>query len=191
MKRRTAIRRLGIILGGGALGIGGIKFYQLYKHPDFQVLEEHRELLGDLAETIIPRTDSPGARDAGVGAFILKMVRDCCDTKAQNNFISGFRDLMDRVRENGPTPFGQYSLPERTALLSHFEKQGRPYSGILGKLQHQLSGDSFFTTLKRYTILGYCSSRQGATEGLRYDYIPGRYVGSVPLQPGQRSWATQ
>jgi len=144
-----------------------------------------------LADTIIPATDSPGARDAAVGGFILKMVRDCTDKKSQNNFIRGFADLMDRTGEKGGTPFGQRSLAERTAILTHFEQQGKPYSGVLGKVQHRLSGDSFFTILKRYTILGYCSSRRGATEGLRYDYIPGRYDGKVPLQPGQRSWATQ
>ncbi|HTI09461.1 MAG TPA: gluconate 2-dehydrogenase subunit 3 family protein [Puia sp.] len=197
MKRRSAIRlSLGLAVGG-ALGFGGIKGYQLYKHPDFRVLEEHQGLLDDLADTIIPATDSPGARDAAVGGFILKMVRDCTDKKSQNNFIRGFMDLMERTGEKEGTSgkagssFGQRSLAERTAILAHFEQQGRPYSGTLGKVQHRLAGDSFFTILKRYTILGYCSSRRGATEGLRYDYIPGRYDGNVPLQPGQRSWATQ
>src|SRR5258708_11940356 len=191
MKRRNGIR-LGLgLFGGGALGLGGIKSYQLYKRPDFRVLEEHQGLLDDLAETIIPATDSAGAKDAGVGALILKMVRDCTDRKTQNNFIKGFTDLMDRTRKNGPKPFGECSLSERTAILTHFEEQGQLYPGIAGKLQHKLAGDSFFTTLKKYTILGYCSSKRGATEGLRYDYIPGRYVGSVPLQAGQRAWATQ
>ena len=191
MKRRNAIR-LGLgLVGGAALGFGGIKSYQLYKHPDFRVLEEHQGLLDDLAETIIPATDSPGAKDAGVGVFILKMVRDCTNRKTQNNFIKGFTELMERTRKNGPKPFGECSLSERTEILTHFEQQGRLYPGTTGKLQQKLMGDSFFTTLKKYTILGYCSSRRGATEGLRYDYIPGRYNGSVPLQAGQRSWATQ
>src|SRR5258708_1371375 len=191
MKRRSAIRRFGLIVGGTALCFGGIKVYQLYKHTGWQLLVEQQGLLDDLAETIIPRTDSPGARDAAVGAFILKMVRDCSNTKSQNNFSRGFAALVDRTRENFAKPFGQCSLSERAAILSHFEKEGRPYPGIFGKLEHQLAGDSFFTTLKKYTILGYCSSRPGATEGLRYDYIPGRYIGSVPLKPGQRAWATE
>lgn len=191
MKRRSAIRlSLGLAVGG-TLGFGGIKSFQLYKRPDFRILEEHQGLLDDLADTIIPATDTPGARDAAAGAFILKMVRDCTDKKSQNNFIRGFTDLLHRVREKGTTPFGQLPLSERTAILTHFEQQGKPYSGTLGKVQHRLTGDSFFTLLKKYTILGYCSSRRGATEGLRYDYIPGRYDGHVPLQPGQRSWATQ
>ncbi|MES1161331.1 MAG: gluconate 2-dehydrogenase subunit 3 family protein [Bacteroidota bacterium] len=197
MKRRSAIRlSLGIAVGG-TFGFGGIKGYQLYKHPDLRILEEHQGLLDDLADTIIPATDSPGAKDAAVGGLILKMVRDCTDKKSQNNFLRGFRDLMDRAGETAGTSgkagsaFGQKPLAERTAILTQFEQQGRPYSGILGKIQQRLTGDSFFTILKRYTILGYCSSRRGATEGLRYDYIPGRYEGQVPLQPGQRSWATQ
>ena len=191
MKRRNALR-LGLgLVGGAVLGFGGIKSYQLYRRPDFRILEEHQELLSDLAETIIPATDSPGAKEAGVGVFILKMVRDCADRKTQNNFIAGFMELMERTRKSGPKSFGECSMPERTAILTHFEQQGQLYSGTAGKLHYKLLGDSFFTTLKRYTILGYCSSRLGATEGLRYDYIPGGYHGSVPLQAGQRSWATQ
>ena len=191
MKRRNVLR-LGLgLVGGAVLGFGGIKSFQLYRRPDFRILEEHQELLGDLAETIIPATDSPGAKEAGVGAFILTMVRDCADRKTQNNFIKGFTELMERARKEDARSFGECSLAERTAILTHFEQQGRLYSGTAGKLQHKVLGDSFFTTLKRYTVLGYCSSRRGATEGLRYDYIPGRYNGSVPLQAGQRSWATQ
>lgn len=191
MKRRKAIRGIGLILGGTVAGVSGWKVFQLYRHPDFGLVEQHREVLDDLAETIIPATDSPGARAAAVGPFILKMVRDCTGRKTQNNFIHGFASLVDRAQSHYGKPFGKCTPAERTALLEHFEKEGQPYGGLAGKLEHQLTGDSFFTTLKKFTVLGYCSSRPGATEGMRYDYIPGKYAGSVPLQPGQRSWATQ
>src|SRR5258708_21576631 len=166
MKRRNAIR-LGLgRCGGGALGLGGIKSYQLYKRSDCRVLEGHQGLLDDLDERMITATDSPGAKDAGVGALILKMVRDCTDRKTQNNFIKGFTDLMDRTRKNGPKPFGECSLSERTAILTHFEEQGQLYPGIAGKLQHKLAGDSFFTTLKKNTILAYSRSKRGANYAL-------------------------
>ncbi len=191
MQRRAAIRRISLIGGGLLLVFSGTKVYQRYKSPHFQSLKENGPLLGALAETILPRTDSPGAGEAGVGDFIGKMVRDCTDRKTQNNFIDGLDALAGRARSRYGKDFGQCSLAERTALLTECERKGAVYAGKAGKLERYLLGDPFFTTLKKYTILGYCTSQAGATRGLRYDYIPGRYVGSVILTPGQRGWATQ
>jgi len=178
-------------MGGTALGLGGWEAFRLFKRPDLAFVEQNKETLDHLAETIIPVTDSPGAKDAAVGAFILKMIRDCTPRKSQNNFIRGLADIMARAQSEYARPFVSCSQAEKTALLEHFEKEGRPYRGLAGKLEHQLTGDSFFTTLKKYTVLGYCTSKPGATQGMRYDFIPGKYVASLPLQPGQRSWATE
>jgi hypothetical protein len=191
MQRRAAIRRISIIGGGLVLAFSGTKLYQRYKHPHFQVLTENAALLNELAETILPRTGSPGAGDARVGDLIAKMVRDCTDRKTQNNFLNGLEALAGQARDRYGKAFGQCTIAERTALLVHFEKEGKAYPGMAGKVQRQLLGDSFFTTLKKYTVLGYCTSQLGATEGLRYDYIPGKYVGNAVLTPGQRGWATQ
>jgi Gluconate 2-dehydrogenase subunit 3 len=191
MQRRAAIRRISLIGGGLLLAFSGTKVYERYKSPHFQALKESRALLSALAEMILPRTDSPGAGEAGVGDLIARMVRDCADRKTQNNFINGLEMLAGRARSRYGKDFGQCSLAERTALLTECEQQGSVYAGKAGKLQKLLLGDSFFTTLKKYTILGYCTSQAGATGGLRYDYIPGKYVGSVILTPGQRGWATQ
>ncbi len=191
MKRRTAIRRLSLLVGGAAVSFTGIKVFQLYKHPNFQILDENRVLLSELAETIIPKTDSPGASEAGVGAFIAKMIRDCTPKNSQNNFIEGLEALAAYSQSKFSRSFRDCSPRERTATLSHFEERGRPYPGTVGKIQHQIAGDSFFTTLKKYTVIGYCTSMQGATMALQYDYIPGKYIGSVPIKPGQRAWATQ
>ncbi|HLX67414.1 MAG TPA: gluconate 2-dehydrogenase subunit 3 family protein, partial [Puia sp.] len=62
---------------------------------------------------------------------------------------------------------------------------------IIGKAQEVYLGRSFFTTLKKYTVEGYCTSQAGATRGLSYLYVPGSFHSCIPLQPGQRSWATR
>ncbi len=191
MQRRAAIRRISMIGGALVLAFSGTTVYQRYKRPHFQILTENAPLLNELAETILPRTASPGAGDARVGDLIGKMVRDCTDRKTQNNFINGLEGLAGQAHDRYGKAFGECSAAEKTALLVHFEKEGAVYPGMAGKVQRQLLGDPFFVTLKKYTILGYCTSRLGATEGLRYDYIPGKYVGEVVLASGQRGWATE
>ncbi|HWK04075.1 MAG TPA: gluconate 2-dehydrogenase subunit 3 family protein [Puia sp.] len=192
MNRRRAIKRLSLLAGGIVLSLGGGLVYDLYKTPSLKLLDTYKGLIGDLADTIIPATvDSPGAREAGAGDFIVRMVRDCTNKKSQNHFIDGLRSVPEYTEKKYKRSFGACSLEERTAVLTHFEQSGKPYKGWLGKVDHQLEGDSFFVTLKNYTVLGYCTSKPGATQALSYDYIPGKYVGVVPLAQGQRAWATK
>jgi hypothetical protein len=191
MERRKVIKRLGIIIGGLGITYSGFKFYELYKHPYFQNLEDQRELIAALADTIIPATDSPGAGATGTAEFIIKMIRDCTERKAQNNFISGLNDLAAYSHTHYNKNFPKCSLSERNAILTHFETINGPNRGIVGKAERKFLGDTFFTTLKKYTVIGYCTSKIGATQALAYDYIPGKYIGSVPLTPNQKAWATR
>lgn len=189
MKRRTAIASILAAGTGGGLLFSGYKWIDWHKTPDFPFLEQHRQLITALAETIIPTTDSPGAREAGVGDFILTMIKDCTDRISQNKFIDGLKDLDSWCKSRYNRSFELCSLAEKTETLSHFQEKGRPLKGIAGKAETRYLGKSFFTTLKEYTVQGYCSSEAGATKGLAYLYIPGAFHGCIPMQPGQRAWA--
>ncbi|HTQ26875.1 MAG TPA: gluconate 2-dehydrogenase subunit 3 family protein, partial [Puia sp.] len=161
------------------------------KSPDIAYLEKKRELLADLAETIIPATDSPGAKDAAVQDFIIVMVRDCADIKTKNRFIDGLKELEHYCEAEYKQGFSQCSPQEKQQVMKYFMEKGRPFRGVLGKVQNRLLGKSFFQTLQEYSAEGYCTSEIGATRGLAYIPIPGKYMGCTPLQKGQRSWATK
>ncbi|MBS1602621.1 MAG: gluconate 2-dehydrogenase subunit 3 family protein [Bacteroidetes bacterium] len=190
MRRRKAIRNIGLLVGGALAGGAGWRWWRMRRQPPMEVLQGNLALLDDLAETIIPATDTPGAKAAGVGPVIFTLVRDCADRMTQNNFIEGVQDVIGKSRELYGKPFGECSQAQREELLASFEDTGDS-GGLVSKVRKRLTGASFYTTLKKYAVLGYCTSKAGATEAMRYDYIPGKYVGSLPLQPGQRSWATR
>ncbi|MEI9917755.1 MAG: gluconate 2-dehydrogenase subunit 3 family protein [Bacteroidota bacterium] len=191
MKRRRVIQ---MILGGGAAlvaGVTGYKYYSLYKSPDFDILDGNVGLIAELAETIIPETDTPGALSAGVGPMIVKLVRDCTPAPSQNNFLRGLIEVDSFSNSQFGQSFIACSSDQRMQVLKHMEEQGKPFPGIVGKVEKRLAGESFFALLKKYTIVGYATSEAGATKGFAYDYIPGKYVGNTPLEPGQKGWATQ
>jgi hypothetical protein len=190
MNRKKAIKRLFLLGGGAVLAYAGIKGYQLYKHPDLEKLDDYKELVDELAEVIIPETDTPGAKKAGVGSLILVMVKDCSTRQAQNNFIAGLEDLAAYSQSEYNKPFVKCSPDQQASILSHFEKKGKGYGGMVGKIEKKIAGESFFATLKKYTVLGYCTSQLGATQGLRYDFVPGKYIGT-DLLPGDKAWATR
>jgi len=47
----------------------------------------------------------------------------------------------------------------------------------------------YFTMMKQLTLLGYFTSKPGATEALRYVPVPGRYEGCIPYTKGEKAWA--
>jgi hypothetical protein len=191
MNRRKAIWRILLAGGAGVAGYSGYKWYDWHKTPDLGWLDRQKPLIAALADTIIPATDTPGARDAGVQDFIVIMIRDCTVVRDQNTFIGGLREVEHYASSHYKRSFADCPAEQRRSVLTHFEKNATLFSGVVGKVENKLLGRSFFAILKEYTAQGYCSSELGATRGLAYLPIPGQYLGCINLQPGQRSWATK
>ncbi|WP_316836942.1 gluconate 2-dehydrogenase subunit 3 family protein [Pedobacter nutrimenti] len=190
MNRKKAIFR---IFGVFVLAFSGTtiwKFFQLNKVPDLKNLEKNRKLIAEIAETIIPSGDSPGAKDVQVEDFIIKMVKDCTETRSQNSFMYGLEELKEYTTENFGKSFLQCNEKQRIIALTHFENKDDA-DHFVRKIRKKVMGDSFLMTIKNYTVIGYCSSELGATHGLAYDYIPSNFEACVPLKAGQRSWATK
>lgn len=190
MNRRRAIGSL-MLLGGGVLWAGCERQLRFLRPPELSRLGAHEELIAALAQTIIPTTESPGAIEAGVPGFIVKMVREATDRASQHNFIEGLDETEALCRDRYGRRFVHCSPDEREAVLRHWEHDGHKASGRLARVRKRWSGSRFFDLLRDYTIIGYCTSQQGATRGLAYDFIPGAaFEGCLPLRPGQRAWAT-
>ena len=78
--------------------------------------EAQRALIAEVAEIIIPRTDTPGAQDVGVPRFIATMLQDAFSSEEQQSFISGLQDFeMAAQRAHGKL-FLQLSQSQRVAF---------------------------------------------------------------------------
>lgn len=188
MNRRAAILS---ILGSGVLAC--ITFFRVrewYQNPELEYLSGKRHLLAEIADTIIPRTDTPGAKDAQVGDFIIVMICDCTEQRSQNSFISGLKSLEKYTFKTYNKDFISCDNTERISVLTHFENKGKS-SPLLYKIRHKLLGDSFIHLVKYYTVMGYCTSEAGATKGLAYDDVPGSFEACVPLTSHHKCWATE
>lgn len=126
------------------------------------------DLLADMAETIIPATDTPGAKALQVHQFVQKMVADCYDKPAQERLRKGLDSLDGQAQKSFGKPFAQGDTAQRTTLLT------------------QLSQDSnqkeFYSLVKNLTIRGYMTSEYVMTNLTHYEFIPGRYHGCVPVK---------
>lgn len=191
MNRRTSLKS---ILTLGFLGISSISIYKwagLNKEVTLDNILPFKELISELAETIIPKTETPGAKDASVENYIIRTLLDCHDRLEQNKFVDGLLNLEEYTKNKYKKSFLKCNSTERISILSYFENKETYALPVLNKINNKFLGKPFFTQLKSLTIEGYCQSEIGATQGLAYDYIPGNYEACIPLNHHQKSWATK
>jgi len=132
--------------------------------------------LDEIAETILPRTKTPGAKDAGVGLFMAQYATDCYSTTEQVIFRNGLDDINTRAGGS----FVALSSQARTQLLVTLDAEAKECR----------SGDPhYFTMLKQLALFSFFTSKVGSTEVLRYVAIPGYYDGAADYVPGTPGWA--
>src|SRR5215813_3640963 len=98
MDRRELLKMVALATGG--LVIGGEVFLTGCNNPDKVVgsgsfTEDDIAFLDEVGETILPKTNTPGAKDAKVGEFMKVMVNDCYTTEDQKVFHDGIKQLDD------------------------------------------------------------------------------------------------
>lgn len=134
-----------------------------------------------VAELIVPATDTPGAREAGVPKAVDRAVAIYCRPAD----AAAIRQGLDRMETDAMAKYGRafagLSAAEQTALLAIYEAEG--------KQKRPASDPAFFPVLKDLVTASYFTSEPGATKAVRYDPIPGAYRGCVPLKEIGRAWA--
>ena len=148
-------------------------------------LETQEALIAEIADTIIPDTKGvPGAKAAGLGPFIVMMMQDCYTADVQKHFEEGLARVNEVSQNRFKRSFTALTLQEREEVFKTFkvEAENQRKAGI--------APSHFFQLMAELTYLGYYTSEVGATQALRYVHIPGKYEACVPLQPGQKAWAT-
>ncbi len=188
MNRREALNTVAALVGGAV--IGGSFFLEGCTRPTTKTVEglfqdQQIDLLGDIADVILPKTSTPGAKEAGVGAFIPVMVRDCYTEEDQRIFVDGLVKLEDTSKKMFNKVFADCSDDERTALIREIDKETNEYYATKKPEQPK----HYFRMIKELTLLGYFTSELGATKALRYNPIPGKYEGDLPYKEGDRVWA--
>ncbi len=189
MTRRDVLQNVAILLGGSIVG-GSVFSLEGCKSTDKQVnalfTDKQVALMNEIADTILPATSTPGAKAAKVGDFMAVMVLDCYEEKNQKVFTDGLKKLDDLSEEKYSESFMDATPKQRTELLTALDKEQKEYQAKKGKDDPS----HYFRMMKELTLLGYFTSKEGATQALRYIPVPGKYDGNVPYKKGDKAWAT-
>ena len=178
LSRREALQRAAFLLGAALSPsiVAGVLRAQLAA-AGARLSGEHDLALAALAERILPRTDTPGAADVGVPAFIGRMFAEFLTTAERSTLTSGV-----------------------TALdLGCTARLGRPFAALEGAQQddeiRRLIGSKdaaereFLRLTREVVIVGYFTSEKIGKTLLRYEPVPGRYDADIPLsETGGAAW---
>lgn len=183
MNRRDAIKTAGVLVGGALVASNGILTAcntDLRPAPTSGVLSpDNHTLIEEIADTLLPTTAaSPGAKAAGVGSAINLILTDCHRADDQQRVVKGLDAFRATCRERRNGEFASLPRSDRETLLREIDADAKQ------------AGDSHYFGLVRDLVLGaYFSSEIGVTKALRYNPVPGRWEGCVPLRTGQPTWA--
>ncbi|UPG94738.1 gluconate 2-dehydrogenase subunit 3 family protein [Luteibacter aegosomatissinici] len=142
-------------------------------------------LVGAVSDIVIPRTDTPGAVDAGVPLFMDQLFKAVYAKADQKRYL----DAMAAFDKAGGKPFLQLDAAQQKALVTklHTEALGVPKGG------KPAPAADFVMMTKKLTMLGFFLSQPGCTQVLQYDPVPAAWHADIPLaQAGNgKAWAVE
>jgi hypothetical protein len=145
-------------------------------------------LFDEVAETILPRTDTPGAKDAGVGAFMAMYSQACYEPGQLAILKAGVGALDAEMRKRYGVDFLHAAHAQRTTALLEIDREAHRYALTAGR-DKDGEAPHYFTLMKQLTLYGFFTSEPGATKVARYRPIPGKYKGVVDYKPGEAFWS--
>lgn len=183
MNRRKALLLTASVLGGTLIGADMFLSGCTGKQTQIPLFSEgDAAFLDEVGETILPETpQSPGARAAGIGPFMQTMVSDCYAPDEQQRFTEGISNIRQRAKQAYSKDFVALAPEEKHTLLAAIDTEAANMEGE-GK-------PHYFRMMKELTLLGYFTSEPGATRALRYNPVPGKYIGCIPYREGDKAWA--
>jgi len=204
MKRREFLECAALLIGGVGLTQSGFSLsneQKLYlasapsyieRPVDFFSIAQ-RTLINSLTEIIIPKTDTPGANDAGVGKFIELMLADWLNEEERKVFMTGLESVSEMAKSSFDKSALDLSSEELLEILNSLEKhaENHPWYDLGNQDGAFVEGRPapFICQLKELTIYGFFTSEVGSTQVLRYQPMPMKFDGDVPLQEGESTWA--
>jgi hypothetical protein len=142
-------------------------------------------LIAAVVDIVIPRTDTPGALDAGVPVFIDQMFKDVYTKADQQRYLTALA-AFDKA---GGKPFLQLDDAQRKALVTKLHSEAVTES----RSKAVTPAANFVLMTKKLTMLGFFMSQPGCTQVLQYVAVPGGYEADIPLsQAGNgKAWAVE
>ena len=195
MNRRKALKTTALFLG---YAVSSAALSELFiscstsKHLNWKpvfLTREQAHTIGAITERILPRTQTPGAKDLHIDKFIDKMLKDLLAPDEQKDFVAGLTAFEEACMKQYGQKFTACAVAQQDELLLKLDKAAAKLPpSVWGIRLSAPAPTPFFRRVKELTLLGYYTSQKIGTEVLGYDPMPGNYVSCMPLSQIGNAW---
>ena len=167
MDRRNALRNTGLIAGGAVLMPSLLALLQSCENEprlDWQPLffaEDEALFISALVDTILPRTDTPGALDVKVDLFLDKIFAKTYDAAGQQKVRSKIAEFNEDCRKNFGAVFIDLNKTDQVAVLKAAEANaGKFNGGVWGTAVGQQEPVGFYRSIKSMALWAYLTAEE-------------------------------
>lgn len=133
--------------------------------------EPQLALIGAIADTILPRSDTPSATDVGVPAFVDVIVSENDTDDDRAAFVAGLDSIEARAKTTAGNSFAQLDPAARASVIESIEKES----------SRRVDPARTYWRLKGLIIHGYFTSEPVMKQVLKVEVMPGRFEGAAPM----------
>jgi hypothetical protein len=181
MRRREAVRFLGAALAlpflprsaEAAIELGQAIHRRLGDVPFRTLNPEQQKVVTQIAEMIIPETDTPGATSVKVPQFIDLMLTEWMSDEEKAAFLAGLADIDVQAVAAGAPRFVEMAEAKRGEFLT----------GLDAKRPNKAGAEHAFERIKALTVYGYFTSEPVQVDILKTQMFFNGYDGNVPFTP--------
>lgn len=194
MKRREALKNIGLTLGYSALAPGALSILQsctsdIKRWTPVFFTEEESIVIKTLVDLILPKTEkTPGALDVNVPQFLDLYASKAYDEKNKIKYRKGIKSIIEAlpISESGPKAL---KAEDYTSLLDEYLRATKTEETQFKK-EKSLVYKSL-SNLRNQTVWAYKTSETIGKNVLAYDPIPAIQKGciSVDEATGGKAWS--
>ncbi len=212
MDRRALLQRALLVVGAAMMPGGAEALAQAVSSGVRQLDPPHYELLTALADTIIPKTGTPGAVEAGVPQVVDALLGNWASPPRRAELIAALETVDRLARQQMGMSFAALSPTEREAVLTPHDAAAlkpappspppaipvaadpnparprrEPTQSFMDKMSPHYA-DPGYGKLKELIVVAFYYSQSALTHDLAYEQIPGQWLPSIPITPSTRPW---
>lgn len=197
LNRRALLGRALLIAGAMALPVSSETVLAATAEP-MALGASTYALLGAVADTIVPRTDTPGAVDVGVPALFDALIKNWASPARAQALTGALAAIDTSAMDSAGRSFIALSPAQRHDLLAAYDARalapaatsakgdGAEVKSLGALMNAGPVADPAYAKLKELIVILYYYSEPALTQELTYEQVPGEWVPSIPLTPTTR-----
>jgi Gluconate 2-dehydrogenase subunit 3 len=137
--------------------------------------EEEFSLIEQITDIMLPQTSTPGALEVQVPYFIDLVIKNCMNKNDQQLI----KDGLQKMNGQSAGKFVSLSHEEKSAVIKKIDEDAFKDNG----------SQTWFRIIKKLSLIGYFTSKEGMTKALNYVKVPGDYKACIPYKKGDKALA--